>query len=85
MKKVERTNVVIVYSNQQTGFVLWWDPYTMEVDCGNKNCYNYRDFRHMVRHYGNRRIRGRIGEERRLKYSEDGNNGERRMIEGGNR
>jgi len=39
----------------------------------------------MVRHYRNRRIGGRIGEGRRLKYNEDGNNGERRMIEGGNR
>jgi len=39
----------------------------------------------MVRHYRNRGIEGRIGEERRLKYSEDGNNEERGMIEGGNR
>ena len=39
----------------------------------------------MVRHYKNMRTGGRIGKDRRLEYRRDENNGERRMIKGGNR
>ena len=51
----------------------------MDMDQGNRNCYNCRVFGHLARNCRNRGIGNRIGKERRLKY------GQRRMIEGGNK
>ena len=84
MEKVERTNIVIVCLNQQAGFTSQYNPYVMDVNRRNINCYNYRGFGHMVRNCRNRRIGDRIGEERRLEYK-DGNNRHKRMTKGGNR
>jgi len=84
MKKVERTNMVLVCPNQWARFTPY-NPYIMEVDCGNRNCYNYRKFGYLARNCRNRGIEGRIGKRRRLEYRRNENNGERRMIEGGNR
>jgi len=67
----------MVYLNQQ-------NPYTMEVDCGNRNCYNCRGFGHLTRNCRNKRLEGRIGEKRKLEYK-NGNNRERRMIKERNR
>jgi len=53
------------------------------VDRENRNCYNCRDFRHLVKNFRNRGIGGRIGEGRRLEYG-NGSHKQRRMIEGGN-
>jgi len=49
------------------------------MDYGNRNCYNYRRFRHLVRNCRNRGTENRIREGRRLEY------GNRRMMEEGNR
>jgi len=56
MERVERINVVIVNSQQQTGLVSRWNSYTIDIDCG-RNYHNYRRFRYIVR---NKRI---IGQE----------------------
>ena len=56
----------------------------MEVNCENRNCYNYGRFGHIVKHCRNREIRNRIGEGKRLEYR-NGNNEQRRIIKEGNR
>ena len=81
---VERMNMIIIYLNQQTEFVPPQDLYVIEVDYGNRNCYNCRDFRYLVRNCRNRRTEDRMKEERRLEYKKN-KNGERRIIEGENR
>ena len=45
---VERTNMVIVHPNQQTGFVPRYNLYTIEIYC-KRSYYSYRDFKHIVR------------------------------------
>jgi len=54
----------------------------MEVDKGNRNCYNCGGFRHLTRNCRNRGAESRIGKGRRLKYE---NNEQRKMIEGKNK
>ena len=63
-------------------FASWWDSYAIEVNCGNRNCYNYERFGHLAWNCRNRGTGGRIGKNRRLEYR---NNGQRKMIEGGNK
>jgi len=77
MERVERTNMVMVCPNQRVGFAQC-NPYTIDVDRGNRNCYSYGTFGHLARNCRNRGIRNRIGEGKRLEY------GNRRMIEKGN-
>ena len=77
MKGVERMNIVMVNLNQRAGFVQC-NPYAMDVDCRNRNCYNYGGFRYLTRNCRNRETENRTGEERRLEYRN------RRMIEEGN-
>ena len=72
MEEVERTNMVIVHSSQQTEFAPY-NLYTMEIDRRNRNCYNCRRFGHLVRNYKNKRIGGRIGKDRRLEYRNKNN------------
>jgi len=55
----------------------------MEVDRTNRNCYNCGGFGHMAKNCRNRRTEGRIGKGKKLEY--EGNNGQRRIIEGENK
>jgi len=43
---VERTNVVMMCSNQRAGLALY-NPYTMKVNRG-RNCYICREFGYLV-------------------------------------
>ena len=47
IKKVEKTNIVVVYLQQQIGFVPKYDSYAMNIDCG-RNCYNYGQFEYYL-------------------------------------
>ena len=67
---MERTNKVIVCSNQWIGFTLY-NLYAMNIDRRNYNCYNCEGFRHLARNYRNRGTGGRIRENRRLEYREN--------------
>ena len=58
---------MIVCPNQWAVFVPC-NPYGMNIDRENRNCYNCGGFGHLARNYRNRRIRDRIGEGRKLKY-----------------
>ena len=80
IEEVERIDIIIVCPNQWAGFVFLWDLYTIEVDRGNRNCYNYGYFGHLARNCKNSGIGGKIGESRRLEYR-NGSNRQRRMIE----
>jgi len=56
-----------VCPNQQIGFVLC-NQYTIDIDRGNRNCYNCGEFGYLARNCRNRRIGDRIGKDRRLEY-----------------
>jgi len=58
---VERMNTVIVCPNQRVVFVQC-NPYAIEVDRGNRNCYNCEGFGHLTRNCRNRGTENRIGE-----------------------
>ena len=60
------------------------NSYTIEVDYGNRNCYNCRGFGHLTRNCRNSGLEDRIREERKLEYK-NGNNKERKMIKERNR
>jgi len=80
MEGVERTNVVIICSQQRAGDVQK-NSYAIDVNRREgRNCYNCGGFRHMARHYRNRRVGNRVGKRRRLEYRE---NEEQRRIEEG--
>ena len=78
MEGVEKTNAVIVCPNQRAGFTQH-SPYAMNMDYGNRNCYNCRRFGHIARNYRNRGTGNRIGEGRRLEYKQ--NNRQKLTIE----
>jgi len=82
MEGVKRTNTVMAHPQQRVGFAQQ-NSYTMKVDRSNMNCYNCGGFGYLARNCRNRRIENRIGERRRLEYSSNGNNGQRRMNENG--
>jgi len=52
------------------------------MDRSNRNCYSCRGFGHLVRNCRNRGVGNRIGEERRLEYGRNENNGQRRIERG---
>jgi len=81
---IKRTNVVMVYPNQQARLAPH-NPYVMEVDGRNRNCYNCGGFDHMMKYYRNWETKNKIGEERRLEYRKNRNNGQQRIIEGENK
>ena len=57
--------------------------YTIDVDQENRNCYSCGGFGYMARNCRNRKTGGRIEKGRKLEYR-NGNNKQRRMIEGAN-
>jgi len=68
MKKVERTNAVMMCPQQRVRFAQC-NLSTMDMDRRkNRNCYNCRGFRHLARNCRNRGIGNRIGDGRRLEY-----------------
>ena len=83
MEKVEKMNAVMVYPNQKAEFTQR-NPYTMDMNRRNRNCYSCGDFGHLARNCRNRRTENRIGEGRRLEYRQE-NNRQRLIIKGGNR
>jgi len=83
MEGVERTNAVMVCLNQWAGFAPH-NSYAMNVNRENKNWHNHREFGHLARNCKNKGTGGRIGKGRRMEYV-NRNNGQRRMIEGGNK
>jgi len=72
---VERTEAVMVHSQQRTEFAQR-NPYAMNVD-RRRNCYNCGGFGHIAKHYRNRGIENKTGEGRRLEYG--GNERQRRI------
>jgi len=79
IKGVERTEAVMVYSQQRVGFAQR-NPYAMDVD-KERNCYSCGEFGHMAKHCRNKRTENRIGEGRRLEY---GGNERQGRVEGEN-
>ena len=68
MEGVERTNVVVVREQEQgAGIPPRQDPFAMDIDRG-RNCYACGEFGHMARHCRNQGQRGRIVDNRRVKY-----------------
>ena len=67
MEGVERTNIVMVCPYQRAWFAQH-NPYTMDVDQGNRNYYSCREFGHLARNCRNRESGNRIGKGRRLEY-----------------
>jgi len=67
---VERTNAVMAYLSQRTEFAQH-NLYAMDVDRGNKNCYNCGGFGHLTRNCRNRGIENRSGKGRRLEYGQN--------------
>ena len=72
MEEVKRTNIVVIRNlgqEQEIGQPRK-DPNIIDMDRrDNRNCYNYRGFRHMARNCRNRRM----GMNRRME-TEDNNN-----------
>ena len=56
----------------------------MEIDYGNRNCYNCGDFGHIVKYCRNWEIGNKIGKGRKLEYGENRNNEQQRIVEKGN-
>ena len=60
----------MVCSNQRAEFTQH-NPYIMDIDRENINCYSCEGFRHLVRNCRNRGTETRIGESRRLEYQNE--------------
>ena len=68
MEGIERTNVVVMRGQGQgAGVPPKRDPFAMEVD-RRRNCYACGEFGHIARHCRNWGMRGRVVENRRVKY-----------------
>ena len=70
MEGVERTNAVVVRGQGQgqgAGTPPRRDPFAMEVDRG-RNCFACGGFGHMACNCRNRRMGGRVAENRRVEY-----------------
>ena len=55
MERVKRTNIVMIYLQQQAGFMSRCNLYTIDINWG-RNCYSYGGFRHLARNCRNRKI-----------------------------
>ena len=66
MEGIERMNAVVV-RGQGAETPPRRDPFAMEVDRG-RNCFACGGFGHMAHHCKNQGMRGRVAENRRLKY-----------------
>ena len=74
--------MVMVYLNLQVVFIPY-NPYAMEMNRENKNCYNCGRFGHLAKNCKNKE--NRIGKGRRLEYKNENQgqsnlNGERDLI-----
>ena len=69
-------NTIIVYPNQWAGFILH-NPYVIEIDRENRNCYNCGRFGYLAKNCKNR-IENRIGKGKRLEYRNK-NNGQNNL------
>ena len=68
MEGIERTNMVVVRgSGQGAGVPLRRDPFAIEVNW-SRNCYACGGFGHMACNCRNRGQRGRVVENKRVKY-----------------
>ena len=68
MEGIERTNAVVVRgAGQGAGTPPRQDPFAMEVD-RRRNCFACGGFGHMARNCRNRRMGGRVAENRRVEY-----------------
>jgi len=47
IERVERINIVMVCFNQRIEFASY-NPYAIEIDRGNRNCYSCREFGHLA-------------------------------------
>ena len=70
IKGVERTNVVIMHS-QQREEVAQRNSYAINID-RKRNYYTYSRFGHMAQHCRNKRQRIKVGDSRRLEYEQWG-------------
>ena len=65
MKRVKRTNMIIVNIQQQwIGFMPRQDTYAMNIN-RERNCYNCGGFSHITRYYRNQRM---VKWERKISY-----------------
>ena len=69
MEGVERTNIVMATSQQRAEFSQR-NPYVMDVDRNNKNCYTGGGFEYLARHCRNREV----GINRRMEIEDNINN-----------
>ena len=81
---VERTNTLMMHSNQRAGFAQC-NLYAMDVNQENRNCYSCGGFGYLARNCRNRRTGNKIEEGRRLEYGQGNNeqsnlNGEGNLI-----
>jgi len=70
MEGVERMNAVMARPQQQGAGFPQRNPYAMDVDRNNRNCYACGDFRHLARHCRNRGA----GMNRRMETEDNNNN-----------
>ena len=69
MEGVKRTNIVMATSQQRAEFSQR-NPYVMNVDRNNRNCYTCGGFEYLARHCRNREV----GINRRMEIEDNINN-----------
>ena len=69
MERVERINIVMATPQQRIGEIQQ-NPYAIDMDRNNRNCYVCEVFGHMVRYYRNRGI----NINRRMETEDNNNN-----------
>jgi len=69
IEEVERTKIVVIYLQQQIGFVFGHNLYTMDID-QKRNCYNCGGFGHLARNCRNWEI---VRQRRKIDYKNNSN------------